>query len=115
MSDPKFQSPTGMHDILSEDQKYFQKIYDVVEEIADFYNFKKIETPILEETELFSRGIGLATDIVQKQMFSFRTRGGDSLTLRPEGTAPIVRAYIEKGMQNLPQPVKLWYFGPYFR
>jgi len=115
MSDPKFQSPTGMHDILSEDQKYFQKIYDVVEEIADFYNFKKIETPILEETELFSRGIGLATDIVQKQMFSFRTRGGDSLTLRPEGSAPIVRAYIEKGMQNLPQPVKLWYFGPYFR
>jgi len=112
---PKFQSPTGMHDILSEDQKYFQKIYDLVEDIANFYNFEKIETPILEETELFSRGIGLSTDIVQKEMFSFRTRGGDYLTLRPEGTAPIVRAYIEKGMQNLPQPVKLWYFGPFFR
>jgi len=114
MLDPKFQSPTGMHDIL-EDQKYFQKIYDLVREIADFYNFEKIETPILEETELFSRGIGLATDIVQKQMFSFRTKGGDHLTLRPEGTAPIVRAYLQHGLQNLPQPIKLWYFGPYFR
>ena len=104
-----------MHDILAEDQKYFQKIYDVVKEIASFYNFQKIETPILEETELFSRGIGLSTDIVQKEMFSFKTKGGDVLTLRPEGTAPIIRAFIEKGMQNLPQPVKLWYWGPFFR
>ena len=115
MKRPKFQSPTGMHDILAEDQKYFQKIYDVVKEIASFYNFQKIETPILEEIELFSRGIGLSTDIVQKEMFSFKTKGGDVLTLRPEGTASIVRAYIEKGMQNLPQPVKLWYWGPFFR
>ena len=115
MKRPKFQSPTGMHDILAEDQKYFQKIYDVVKEIASFYNFQKIETPILEEIELFSRGIGLSTDIVQKEMFSFKTKGGDVLTLRPEGTAPVVRAYIENGMQNLPQPVKLWYWGPFFR
>lgn len=115
MAKPKFQSPTGMHDILPEKEKYLKKISDVVRKIADFYNFKNIETPILEETELFSRGIGLATDIVQKQMFSFRTKGGDFLTLRPEGTAPIVRAYLEHGMQNLPQPVKLCYFGPYFR
>ena len=111
----KFQSPTGMHDILSEDQKYFQKIYDIVLDIANFYDFKNIETPILEETELFSKGIGLATDIVGKQMFNLRTRGGDFLTLRPEGTAPVARAYIEQGMQNLPQPVKLWYFSPFFR
>jgi len=111
----KFQTPTGMHDILSEDQKYFQKIHSVCEDIAGFYGFQKIETPILEEAELFSRGLGLATDVVQKQMFSFRTRGGDYLTLRPEQTAPIARAYIEHGMQNLSQPVKLWYFGPYFR
>jgi len=115
MKKPKFQSPTGMHDILAEDQKYFQKIYDIVKEIASFYNFQKIETPILEETELFSRGIGLSTDVVQKEMFSFKTKGGDVLTLRPEGTAPVVRAYIENGMQNLPQPVKLWYWGPFFR
>ena len=104
-----------MHDILPEDQKYFQKIYEVSENIANFYQFQKIETPILEETELFSKGIGLATDIVGKQMFSLRTKGGDYLTLRPEGTAPVVRAYIEHGMFNLPQPVKLWYFGPNFR
>jgi histidyl-tRNA synthetase len=112
---PKFQTPTGMHDILPKDQKYFKKIYNVVEDTTDFYRFSKIETPILEETELFSRGVGVGTDIVQKEMFSFRTRGGDYLSLRPEGTAPIARAYIEKGMFNLPQPVKLWHFGPYFR
>jgi histidyl-tRNA synthetase len=112
---PKFQSPTGMHDILPPEQKYFQKIYEVSENIANFYEFQRIETPILEETELFSKGIGLATDIVGKQMFSLRTKGGDHLTLRPEGTAPVVRAYIEQGMANLPQPVKLWYFGPNFR
>lgn len=112
---PKFQSPTGMHDILSTEQKYFQKIYNVVENIANFYSFQKIETPILEEAELFSKGIGLTTDIVEKQMYIFRTKGGDWLTLRPEGTAPIVRAFIEKGMQNLPQPIKLWHFGPFFR
>ena len=111
----KFQSPTGMHDILPEDQKYFKKIYDTVEEIAEFYNFKKIETPILEETDLFSRGIGLSTDVVKKQMFSFRTKGGDHLTMRPEGTASVIRAYLQNGMQNLPRPIKLWYFGPFFR
>jgi len=112
---PKFQTPTGMHDILPPEQKYFQKIYEVSENIANFYQFKKIETPILEETELFSKGIGLATDIVGKQMFTLRTKGGDCLTLRPEGTAPVVRAYIKHGMFNLSQPVKLWYFGPCFR
>jgi len=111
----KFQKPAGMHDVLFEDQRYFKKIYNVVENIANFYRFEKIDTPILEETELFSKGIGLSTDIVQKQMYSFKSRGGDFLTLRPEGTAPIVRAFIENGMFNLPQPVKLWYFGPFFR
>lgn len=115
MKKPKFQSPTGMHDILPEEQKYFDRIYRVVEALANFYEFQKIETPILEETELFSKGIGLTTDIVGKQMYSFKSKGGDELTLRPEGTAPIVRAFIEHGMQNLPQPVKLWYFGPFFR
>jgi len=111
----KFRTPTGIHDILPKDQKYYRKIYSVIEEIADFYGFKKIDTPILEETSLFERGIGLATDIVQKQMFSFRTRGGDHLTLRPEGTAPVARAFVQHGMHNLPQPVKVWYFGPFFR
>ncbi len=115
MTKPKFQAPSGMHDILPEDQKYFRKIFDVVEDIVSFYQFEKIDTPIAEDTKLFLKGIGIATDIVKKQMFSFRTKGGDSLTLRPEGTASVVRAFIEQGMQNLPQPVKLWYFGPFFR
>lgn len=100
---------------MPEDQKYFQRLFSVSENILKFYGFEKIDTPILENTELFLKGVGLSTDIVQKQMYSFRTRGGDSLTLRPEGTAPVVRAYIEHGMQNLPQPLKLWYWGPFFR
>lgn len=104
-----------MHDILPEEQKYFQRINNVIENIAGFYDFKKIDTPILEDSELFSRGIGLATDIVGKQMFTLKTKGGDELALRPEGTAPIVRAYIEQGMFALSQPVKLWYSGPFFR
>ncbi|MDD5146092.1 MAG: histidine--tRNA ligase [Candidatus Pacebacteria bacterium] len=111
----KFQAPTGMHDILPEEQRYFQKIYSVVEDIAKFYGFEKIDTPILEDAELFSKGVGMSTDIVGKEMFSLRTKGGDYLALRPEGTAPTVRAFIENGMINLPQPVKLWYFGPFFR
>jgi histidyl-tRNA synthetase len=111
----KFQAPTGMHDILPEDQKYFKKINDVLESISLFYGFQKIDTPILEDAELFTKGVGLSTDIVGKQMFSLRTKGGDFLTLRPEGTAPAVRAYIEDGFVNLPQPVKLWYSGPFFR
>ncbi len=110
-----FQTPTGMRDILPEDQRYYQKIYDIVENIAKFYGFEKIDTPILEEAELFARGVGTTTDIVEKQMYTLRTKGGDWLALRPEGTAPVCRAYIQHGMQNLPQPIKLWYFAPFFR
>jgi histidyl-tRNA synthetase len=111
----RFQTPTGMHDILPEEQSYRRRIYEVVEKITDFYNFKRIDTPILEYTDLFSRGIGLDTDIIQKEMFTFKTKGEDVLSLRPEGTSPIVRAYLEAGMFNVPQPVKLWYLGPFFR
>lgn len=111
----KFQTPTGMHDIFGQTWRYYQKIYDIVREIAEFYNFQRIETPILENAELFLRGIGLNTDIVQKEMFTLKTKGGDFLALRPEGTAPIARSFLQHGMQNLPQPVKFWYFGPFFR
>ncbi len=104
-----------MHDILPDDQKYYEKVYDTAKEIAEFYNFGRIETPVLEDSELFVKGTGSTTEIVQKQMYSLKTRGGDSLTLRPEGTPSIVRAYLEHGMANWPQPVRLWYFGPYFR
>ncbi len=115
MKKTKINRPTGMHDILGEEQEYFQKIHDAVKEVVNFYHFKKIITPILEETELFVKGTGAFTDIVEKEMFSLRTKGGDNLSLRPEGTPGVVRAYIEHGMRNLPQPVKFWYFGPCFR
>jgi histidyl-tRNA synthetase len=111
----KFQAVTGMHDILPDDQKYYEKVYETAKEIAEFYNFSRIETPIMENSDLFVKGTGSTTDIVQKQMFSLKTKGGDSLTLRPEGTPSVVRSYLENGMANWPQPVKLWYYGPFFR
>src|SRR5919109_110680 len=84
-------------------------------ELAETFGYQRIETPIFEATELFVRAVGEATDIVSKEMFTFRDRGDRSLTLRPEGTAPIVRAYFDAGMQMEPQPVRLYYIGPYFR
>ena len=111
----KIQSISGMHDILPEDQPYFQKVKKAVESIASSYAFLKIETPILEFAEVFSKGVGVATDIVEKETYTFKTKGGDLVSLRPEGTAPVMRSYIEHGMHNLPQPVKLWYLGPFFR
>ena len=104
-----------MRDVLPEDQKYFQKVLDVAENMVDFYGFKRIDTPILEETELFSKGTGFTTDIVQKQMYNLKTKGGDSLSLRPEFTPGVIRSYIEHGMKNLPQPIKFYSFGPLFR
>lgn len=104
-----------MRDILGEDWKYFDKILEVCQDNAQFYNFSRIETPILEQSELFSKGIGLSTDIVEKEMYAFKTKGGDELALRPEGTAPVVRAYIEHGMSSFPKPIGLWYLGPFFR
>ena len=111
----RLQSPQGMHDILPEDQKYFEKLYGIAENIASFYGFEKIETPILEFTDLYEKGTGLNTDIVEKQMFSLKTRGGDLLTLRPEFTPGVMRAFIQHGMMNLPQPVKLFSVGSVFR
>ena len=104
-----------MHDLFDEDLEYFDKIKKICSDMADFYGYKRIETPILEETSLFEKGTGDTTEIVEKQMYSLRTKGGDHLTLRPELTPSIVRAYIQHGMQNLPKPIKLWYFGPAFR
>lgn len=115
ISNMNFQTPTGMRDLLDEDLRYFQRVEKICQEIAEFYNFKKIETPILENSGLFEKGTGVNTEIVQKQMFLLRTKGGDCLTLRPEGTPAILRAYFENGMENLPKPVKLWHMGPFFR
>ena len=115
MAKSKYQTLTGMHDVLPEDQVLFKKITKTVEGVAGYYSFDKIETPILEFTEIFAKAVGTDTDIVGKEMYSFRTKGGDMVSLRPEGTAPIMRSYLEHGMHNLTQPVKLWYQGPFFR
>lgn len=111
----QYQSVKGMHDILPEDQKYWKYFLKKAEGILEDYSFERIDTPIVEHTDLFLRGVGENTDIVEKEMYSFKTRGGDELTLRPEGTASIVRAYIEHGMQVRPHPIKLSYYGPMFR
>ncbi|MBI2003411.1 MAG: histidine--tRNA ligase [Parcubacteria group bacterium] len=109
------QSVKGMHDILPQDWPLREFIFKKAKTILEDYDYERIETPVLEETELFQRGVGEGTDIVEKEMYSFKTRGGDSVTLRPEGTASVVRAYLEHGMKSLPQPNKLYYIGPMFR
>ncbi|MCD6471075.1 histidine--tRNA ligase [bacterium] len=105
----------GVRDILPEDQSYFQYVLKQAEILAESYNFQRIDTPIIEERELFEKGIGQSTDIVEKQMFTFTDKGKTKVCLRPEGTAPIVRAYLEHGMFNLSQPIKVYYSGPMFR
>ncbi|MDP4009004.1 MAG: histidine--tRNA ligase [bacterium] len=115
MAKLKFQTPTGMHDILPEDQAYLRHILKVAESISTFYGFQRVDTPILEEAELFEKGTGVSTDIVEKQMYTLKTRGGDILALRPEFTPGMVRSFLQHGMHNLPQPVKLYTSGPLFR
>lgn len=109
------QAPKGMKDILPEEYSFYQNVYAKAEEIADFYGFSPIQTPHLERAELFGGGLGETSDIIEKQMYTLRTRGGDHLALRPEGTAGVMRAYLEHGMHTLPQPVMLWYKGSFFR
>jgi len=111
----KLQALSGMHDILPQDQPYFKKVQKSAESVANYYSFEKIDTPIIENAEVFMKGAGAATDIVEKEMYTFRTKGGDLVALRPEFTAGVVRSYIEHGMFTLPQPVKLWSVGPLFR
>ncbi|MFN7088203.1 MAG: histidine--tRNA ligase [Candidatus Paceibacteria bacterium] len=112
---PSFQAPKGMHDVLPPETLAWERLRKITKDIAEFYGFSLIEIPILEQEELFRRGIGLGTDIVEKEMYTLRTKGGDRLALRPEGTAGVVRAYIQNGMSNWLQPVRLWYWGPMFR
>ncbi len=111
----EFQTPLGMHDLFEEDLFYYEKIKKVFQNLANFYGFSQIETPIFEKTDLFKKGTGMFTDIVEKEMYSFETKGGDSLTLRPEGTPPVIRAFLQHGFKSVPKPVKFWYFGPFFR
>lgn len=108
--------PRGTQDILPETSAQWRYIESRLHELMARYNYEEIRTPIFESTELFARGVGDSTDVVQKEMYTFKDKGDRSLTLRPEGTAAVVRSYIENKMQGLPnQPVKLYYNGPMFR
>jgi histidyl-tRNA synthetase len=111
----KHQAPKGTFDVLPADEAARAAVSSAARERLRAAGYARIETPIFEDTGLFERGVGESTDIVRKEMFTFEDQGGRSVTLRPEGTAPICRAYIEHGMHRLPQPVKLAYEGPFFR
>lgn len=110
-----FQAPRGTADHLPEEQKYWRYIESKAMDVAARFGFGRIDTPAFEDSNLFIRSVGEGTDIVEKEMYTFDDRGGDSVTLRPEGTAPVCRAYLEHGMHNLPQPVRMYYFCPVFR
>jgi histidyl-tRNA synthetase len=112
---PPYQTPKGVHDILPEDHEFYTFIKKVVRHRLRQAGFKRISTPIFEYTDVFVRSIGNATDIVDKEMYTFLDKKGRSLTLKPEGTAGVVRAYIQNNMQQLAQPVELFYIEPHFR
>jgi histidyl-tRNA synthetase len=111
----KFQAPRGTFDILPEAARARRRLERAAAEVFGRAGYEPIATPVFEDTDLFERGVGRSTDIVRKEMFTFEDKGGRSLTLRPEGTASVCRAYLEHGMQKLAQPVKLHYLGPFFR
>jgi len=108
-------SPKGMRDIIGDDYYKFQGFFEKAQEVAVYYGFNPIETPILEHESTFTTAVGVGTDIVDKEMYTLKTKGGDHLAMRPEHTASLVRAYIEHGMSNQPQPLLFYHFGPVFR
>ncbi|OGN33769.1 MAG: histidine--tRNA ligase [Candidatus Yanofskybacteria bacterium RIFCSPLOWO2_02_FULL_47_9b] len=111
----QIQSVKGMHDILPEEQKYWRYIQKKSEQLLEYYGFERISTPVLEQAELFMRSAGETSDIIEKEIYTLKTKGGDVLALRPEATASIIRAYLENGMNVRPHPVKLYYLEPMFR
>jgi len=110
-----YRTPRGTSDILPPEQPYRRYIEQKVVDICQLYGYERIDSPAFEDTSLFSRSIGEETDIVTKEMYTFEDKGGNKITLRPEGTAPVCRAYLEHGLHNLPQPVKLYYLASIFR
>ncbi|MBA7685991.1 Histidine--tRNA ligase [subsurface metagenome] len=110
-----YRAPRGTSDILPKEQAYWRYIEQKVVNVCQLYGYQRIDAPAFEDTQLFSRSVGEETDIVEKQMYTFEDRGGNKITLRPEGTAPVCRAYLEHGLHNLPQPVKLYYIASIFR
>jgi histidyl-tRNA synthetase len=112
---PSFAAPRGTFDVLPAEARQRAGILRLIADVLERAGYERIETPIFEDTELFARGVGGSTDIVRKEMFTFTDQGERSLTLRPEATAAICRAYLSEGMRKLAQPVKLWWSGPLFR
>jgi histidyl-tRNA synthetase len=115
LSEPKLKAPRGTFDVLGEQAAARTVLEARARAILEGAGYERIETPTFEATELFQRGVGESTDIVRKEMFTFEDAAGRSLTLRPEGTAPVCRAYVEHGMHKRRQPVKLWYLSSFFR
>lgn len=111
----KIQSVRGMYDVLPDKQPLFRYVVETFKQMADQAGYQSIETPLVEEAQLFVRGVGTGTDVVDKEIYAFEDRSGKMIALRPEPTAGIVRSYIENGMASLPQPVKLTTVGPMFR
>ena len=111
----QFQAPRGTTDVLPEDEAYWSFVRATAEDVANRFGYRRIDTPVFEDAGLFERGVGSTTDIVEKETYTFEDRGGDLLTLRAEGTAPVCRAYLQHGMQNMTQPVRLFYICPVFR
>ncbi|MDP6501702.1 MAG: histidine--tRNA ligase [Dehalococcoidales bacterium] len=110
-----YRAPRGTSDILPKEQPYWRYIEQKAAYICQLYGYERIDAPVFEDTKLFSRSVGAETDIVAKQMYTFEDRGGNEITLRPEGTASVCRAFLEHGLHNLPQPVKLYYLTSIFR
>jgi histidyl-tRNA synthetase len=111
----RFEAPRGTHDILPSEQPLWQWVTGEMETVSDLYGYRRIDTPAFEDTELIARTSGGGSDVVQKETYTFTDRGGRSLTLRPEATAPICRAYIQHGLHREPQPQKLYTIGPMWR
>ena len=110
-----YRAPRGTTDILPEEQAYWRYIEQKAAYICQLYGYERIDSPAFEDTALFTRSIGTGTDIVEKEMYTFEDKGGNQITLRPEGTAPVCRAYLEHGLYNRPQPVRLYYLASIFR
>src|SRR5262245_1083216 len=112
---PELKAPRGVDDLLPADQPYWRWIKETATRVAESYGYGEIQTPVFEHAGVWLRPGAEGTDVVDKEMYRFEDRGGDDLVLRPEGTAGVVRAYLEHGMGSMPQPVRLFYFIDVFR
>ncbi|MCK4502913.1 MAG: histidine--tRNA ligase, partial [Desulfuromonadales bacterium] len=111
----KYQAPRGTYDILPEDIKKWHYIENIIRKLTSLYYYFEVRVPIFEQLELFQRSVGEDTDIVEKEMYTFNDKSENSLTMRPEGTAPVIRSFIQNRLHNLDPVSKLYYMGPMFR